>query len=752
MRSSSWLTGFVVAAAAASGVACSEPSSLPPGRLGCLASGCHAKVEHIHYGGAALDCVDCHGGNRTATTIGEAHVTTTVSFNASSPGGQREGTILTGASLRELDEVDPAVMQFLNPADYRVVERTCGSATRGGGNCHTRVVRNSLLSTHATLAGQLAGGLYFGGLTDRTARFAVRDTTDPFPLAQQGFVSSLGALPGSDDGMTPSGDVARDYYTSMGQLCVECHLSRNGSMAPGKYTSSGCNACHMVTDDDGRVATADSTQNVDEGGHPALHRLTNLIPDAQCNHCHHAHLHRGLLSQGVRERSEPPGDEEIGGPNRGVPDPPNAVFWSQDHYVRYQGAYNLYGKPYPFYISDEDGTNDVDETPPDIHTERGMGCIDCHTAVELHGDGHLAERRELETRVRCQTCHGDPAMPVDVASLPFNRSLSRVGGNADNPSAIAADPTGQLFQLGKLDEQMHHVTQISERVDPTQARFNPRTLMGCGLHAGTPEFRAQLLERFRSTPRADVAATFPGMPEGGTLPDDLGMRAGRMECFSCHNAWTVNCYGCHVVRDDRSMATNQMTGIAEPGRISNLAMSVVADALALGFNTRDRISPMVGTSIFFTHIGADGTPIIDAAPLRTVDGFSGDANQHNPVHHHTVRRVPRDCQGCHPRADVPGDENALKRAIGFGTGQYVFVDGTGRRHILDRLVAIDFDGDGVPDDPETTSLRMSAAAVMPVAASTHISITDDPSGAGPSPLDRATINRMLGNPVVPQRP
>ena len=36
---------------------------------------------------------------------------------------------------------------------------------------------------------------------------------------------------------------------------------------------------------------------------------------------------------------------------------------------------------------------------------------------------------------------------------------------------------------------------------------------------------------------------------------DVGLdpkeRDGRVECFTCHNAWTVNCYGCHVVRDDR---------------------------------------------------------------------------------------------------------------------------------------------------------------------------------------------------------
>ena len=736
-------------------VSCVEPADRPaPGQIGCMRGACHAQVEHIHYGGAALDCVDCHGGNRDAITIGEAHVTTTVSFNASSPGGQGPGgRILQGASLRELDELDRDIMQFLNPADYRVATRTCGSATRGGGNCHTRIVENSMLSTHATLSGQIAGGLYFGGITDRAARYGVSNVSDAFPIDRFGTVESLTRLPGGADGTTPTGDAARAYYTSMSQLCVECHLLRDGANVPGKYTSSGCNACHLLTEDDGRPRTEDITQNREEGGHGALHRYTNLIPDSQCNRCHHAHLQRGLLAQGIRERSEPEGDLGIGGTNVGLEDPEHIVFWPEENYVRYEGGYNLYGKPFPFYIEDEDSTNDVDETPPDIHTEMGMGCIDCHNLVEMHGSNHMAVRREFETRIRCETCHGTPELPIDInGTLPFSVSLSRVGGAADNIDVIEAAEDGTLSQYGKLDQRRHPLTQISERVDPTEARFNPRTLMGCGLHAGDETFRAALLAMFRATPPDRVDEVFPGMPEGSSLPDDLGERTGRLECFTCHNAWTMNCFGCHVVRDDRSTVFNQVTGETAPGRISNFAMSVAADALTLGFGTRDRITPMVGTSIFFSHIDAGGTTLIDAEPLLTTDGFAGHGNQHNPVHHHTVRRQPRDCQGCHPRADgVADDENALKRMIGFGTGEYLFVDGTGARHFLDGLVAIDFDGDGEFDDPGVTPLGARAAGARPLAASTHLSIVPDTT-RGPGPLDLETINRILQSPVVPQRP
>ncbi|NOY90399.1 MAG: hypothetical protein GXP55_04245 [Deltaproteobacteria bacterium] len=733
---------------------CNAPrDQTPPGRLGCTLGACHARVEHVHYGGDPLDCVDCHGGNRDATSKSAAHVTTSVSFNPSSPGGQLPGgRILRGAPLAELDELDPAVLQFLNPSDYRVAARTCGSPTRGGGNCHTRILETSELSAHATLSGQLAGGLYFGGLTDREARFAVRDVVDDYPVDVRGTTASLTRLPGDAAGTTPTGETASAYFGTMGQLCVECHLSRDGTDVPGKYTSSGCDACHLLTENDGRPRTADPTQERGESGHGALHRLTLLIPDSQCNHCHHAHLHRGLLSQGVRERSEPEGDTRMGGVNRGVEDPENVVFWPESNYVRHRGAYNLYGKPFPFYIEDEDGTNDVDETPPDIHFSRGLACIDCHVVAELHGTNHMAVRREFETRVRCESCHGTPAARITDSRGMFRVSLSRTGSAARNVDAITLDDEGEFTQYGKLDQRQHHVTQIAQRVDPTEARFNPRTLMGCGLHAGDAEFRARLLAWFRSVDPSEVAATFPGMPDGGTLPDDLGSRRGRMECFGCHNAWTVNCFGCHVVRDDRQSALNQVTGVMQVGRVSNYGMSVVSDALILGFDTQGRISPMVGTSIFFTHIDASGRTLVDAAPLLTQDGFSGDGNEHNPVHHHTIQRQPRDCQGCHPRADgVADDENALKRAIGFGTGEFIFVDGSGQRHVLDRIVALDFDGDGIYDDPVTTPLGAAAQAASPVAASTHMSIAEPPT-IQPGPLDLETINRILRNHVVPQRP
>ena len=42
----------------------------------------------------------------------------------------------------------------------------------------------------------------------------------------------------------------------------------------------------------------------------------------------------------------------------------------------------------------------------DIHYEKGMECIDCHTQFDTMGDGNLYSKKHEQAEVRCQDCHG----------------------------------------------------------------------------------------------------------------------------------------------------------------------------------------------------------------------------------------------------------------------------------------------------------------------------------------------------------
>ena len=764
MRRSLCLAGVLTAFALFSS-ACPSIDALPGNPVeSCLLSGCHEAVENAHYGSSpALLCVDCHGGDNTDPTIEGAHVTTDISFNPSTPGSR----FIDVPSMKELDELPREVIQFINPSDYRVAPQVCGTNALGGVQCHPTITRNSMMLTRATMAGQMIGGGFLAGAWDKDAEFGVVPVIDQFlpDVIPEGFTDQLEMFP-SHAPESVLNPIAESFFPIYEQMCIECHLGRDGPRIPGRYYSSGCAGCHMVSADDARARTPDITQDREELGHVATHRLTNLIPDSQCAHCHISHLARALLAQGVRERSEERGDTPMGGVNTGLPDPENAVPWAQENYVPYQGLYEIYGKPYPFYIEDEDGTNDVDETPPDIHTERNLGCIDCHNIREAHGDSQMATRMDREIDVRCETCHGRPGEKGSLrsdAGLAFNIAETSAGGTGSNIPvfSVSAVDGFTVEQRGRFDRIGHPVTQITKRSDPLDpdepGRYNPRTRMGCELHAGTADRRKATKDEVNALAGLDPAAVaeqFPGLPAGFTFADVPEQETdGRLECFACHNTWTVNCYGCHIVRDDREEYVSLVDGETKRGKAHSHEMTVVADQLALGFNTRGRISPMLATSIFFTHYDETGGKVVDAQAL--IDGFggTGDGNLHNPVHHHTVRQIPRDCDGCHPSLTGSHDDADLLTLVGFGSGRYTFVDGDGAVHELDRTALADYDGDGTFDDPGELGLPLSVSSVQGIANTTHVTILDEADPRiEPGALDLLATNLILGSVIVPQRP
>lgn len=63
------------------------------------------------------------------------------------------------------------------------------------------------------------------------------------------------------------------------------------------------------------------------------------------------------------------------------------------------------GRVYSEFTGEYGGT-------PDVHYQKGMLCADCHTGVEMHGDGTEYEgRRDVATRPQCVNCH-----PMEASS------------------------------------------------------------------------------------------------------------------------------------------------------------------------------------------------------------------------------------------------------------------------------------------------------------------------------------------------
>ncbi len=72
----------------------------------------------------------------------------------------------------------------------------------------------------------------------------------------------------------------------------------------------------------------------------------------------------------------------------------------------------------------------------DLHYARGLECQDCHSSVDVHGDGNMYSTMHLQVEVACEDCHGTTAsypweLPVGYGTpvtLPGERGVALVDG------------------------------------------------------------------------------------------------------------------------------------------------------------------------------------------------------------------------------------------------------------------------------------------------------------------------------------
>jgi hypothetical protein len=314
---------------------------------GCLE--CHAGVEPMHASkNVVLGCTDCHGGNPTpGLKQTQAHVAPRNPVFWESSANPNDSSVLLNHESAEF-------IQFVNPGDLRVVEKTCGP-------CHGQIVNDvghSMMRHGAMLWGAALynNGAYpaknyrFGqayGLDgvplrldspvpvtpEMTERFGILPFLDPLPrfnisqpsnllrIFERGGEAQL-QLGNPDPFEEPGKPARRLSERGLGTLLridpVFLNLQKTrlhdplldfmgSNNHPGDYRSSGCTACHVVYANDrsptdsgwyskygnqGLSFTADKAIRKDERGHPTTHQFTRAIPTSQCMNCH---MHQGNL-------------------------------------------------------------------------------------------------------------------------------------------------------------------------------------------------------------------------------------------------------------------------------------------------------------------------------------------------------------------------------------------------------------------------------------------------------------------------
>lgn len=335
---------------------------------GCLT--CHTDTDSrsMHETTSVfISCVACHGGdpnihksNQIATQkpytdeykslMKQAHVQPRYPERWSNPDTGEYSSANPIRSYTLLNKEDPDFIQFVNPGDLRIADRTCGM-------CHQEIVykvRKSMMTHGAQLWG--AAMYNNGSYPYKTPRFgesysvdgiSQRLYTTPPPTPEEkkrGVIEYLDPLPRWE--ISQMGNILRAFERGgkVPRLELEVglpnvleepgrpdmKLSDRGlgtqlatdpvfigiqklrlldpllsflgtNDHPGDYRSSGCTTCHVIYANDrskahsgpyakfghlGKSQTIDPTIDHTESGHPIRHVMTRSIPSSQCVSCH----------------------------------------------------------------------------------------------------------------------------------------------------------------------------------------------------------------------------------------------------------------------------------------------------------------------------------------------------------------------------------------------------------------------------------------------------------------------------------
>ena len=625
---------------------------------GCMA--CHGDIEPIREIGSEMlkqimasgpemgdpaGCVVCHNGDPTETKD-----------KAIAHGGDNF---------------------YADPGSPWINEETCG-------RCHADQVRVQWQSLMMTEAGKIQGTCWsFGALTGyehRYANYAVENPSDP--EARLGtdayrqymqrlkeshpdvFVDSHEPLPEAlkfDELDQLKEDPTKAVYTYIRQECNRCHHAVKGRSRRGDFRGMGCSSCHIPYSNEGMYEGFDASIPKDEVAHPLTHQIQGTreatvtihgvsyhgLPAETCTTCHNRGKRIGVSFQGLMETPYASPFTDSGDEQPGL---------HTKHYVAME---------------------------QDIHYQKGMKCQDCHTSIDVHGDGFLASTNLAAVQIECADCHGTPDHYPWELPIGFMDEF-------EMQSAVGPERGVAVEQLPHTWAGTAHAKKDGFLLT---ARGNPYENVvrdGDEIIVYTAEGKD-----LRMKPLKKLAEEKKISLRGLVSMRGVSAHLDRMECYSCHASWTPQCYGCHVKIDysqkDKCPECNdskqEFDWIAAgrrhaepehradagessyedlmiPGKVSEQRSYLRWEDPILGINGEGRVTPLApGCQPSITIIGEDGKPILTNHIFRTPAGMEGSdtgqlAIDMSPTQPHTMTKNARTCESCH----------ASDKALGLGIG------------------------------------------------------------------------------------
>ena len=644
---------------------------------GCL--GCHRGIEDIRSPDSGMmaairglgvlhgdpeGCVICHGGNPEAVEADSAH--------KGAP-----------AALSKAGGPDNF---FPDPGSLFIAEKTCGQ-------CHANYAYRLQRSLMNTEAGKIQGNLHTWGVEETRnynvpwGNYDVEDTDGPVPsVGTPAYKEYMTAMIAAHPKQFPTSlkqiplpsveEIEKDPklagFTYQRQQCQRCHVSVRGRERRGDFRGMGCTACHVLYSNEGYYEGGDPTIDREERGHMLSHRIVGTreagggIPVESCNSCHNRGKRIGVTYQGLMEF-------------------PYGSPFAPDKQPK------LHTKNYLFIA--DDLHHQVASRPE--NPEGGLLCQDCHTSVDMHGDGNIFGTTLAQVEIECQDCHGTTGkfpweLPLGHGE-EFGRTLPQTPrGVGSTPSPESAFGTAYDREDGYL---------LTARGNPfgNVIRRGDQVILhsATGLDFEVPVLKTLSDEDSWQTPDAKVAM------------ESVEAHMDNLECYTCHASWVPQCYGCHVKVDysagedgepktdidwissgsaqtpDGQTAESRLGtgGIHSAGKVAESRSYLRWEEPVLGINGEGRVTPLMpGCQVVWTVIDREGKTLVSNMIAKSPDEAVAAGQEHvplaidmAPVQPHSAQRRARRCESCHNS----------EKAVGYGIGGGVFQNQHARPLVVD---------------------------------------------------------------------
>ncbi len=420
----------------------------------------------------------------------------------------------------------------------------------------------------------------------------------------------------SPDGFAHIRDIgtASAADTHLRHLCASCHLGnekKHPAPVSERSRGGGCIACHLQYNAEALASLQGYRE--DPSRLPRIHPAINLQTGNE--HCFGCHSRSGRIStnfEGWHETSLSPEEMKDRSGFRLLED----------------------GRVFEFVAAD-------------VHHERGLACIDCHSATEIMGDGQRYMHEEDAVKVRCEYCHVSGralTVPYDSLNVESKKIMALRG----------VEGKGRRFLYGiwnlPLDEN------------------------------GVPWLMSK-----NSGKRHPLKAP-AAICTRGTAHQDLS-------CGACHTAWAPQCIGCHTTFSPELQAFDLLDKRKTQGKWEEHIGVFFAGPPTLGVVQHSNMNNEQVRRIREFIPGM----------ILTIDKSAFSRKQEAAIFHrlfaptapHTTAAAGRSCRSCH----------SDPLALGYGRGRLEFMQEgrTGRWQFYPEYAPDEYDN--LPQDAWTGFLQ-----------------------------------------------